>query len=56
MSAMATIWRTHAALGGRFHGREGYAIATPEKYGLNPVILTMAQAIAEKTGATLNHD
>src|ERR1700723_4334315 len=29
------------------------SIATPEKYGLNPVILTMAQAIAETTGATL---
>src|SRR5580698_4616232 len=29
------------------------SIATPEKYGLNPVILTMAQAIAEETGATL---
>jgi ornithine carbamoyltransferase len=29
------------------------SIATPERYGLNPVILTMAQAIAEQTGATL---
>src|SRR5271163_1418542 len=29
------------------------SIATPEKYGLNPVILTMAQAIAEEAGATL---
>jgi ornithine carbamoyltransferase len=29
------------------------SIATPERYGLNPVILTMAQAIAEETGATL---
>src|SRR5215813_11943548 len=34
------------------------SIATPEKYGLNPVIVTMAQGIAEKTGATLQllHD
>ena len=34
------------------------SIATPEKYGLNPVIVTMAQGIAEKTGATLRllHD
>lgn len=29
------------------------SMATPERYGLNPVILTMAQAIAEETGATL---
>jgi ornithine carbamoyltransferase len=29
------------------------SVATPEKYGLNPVILTMAQALAEETGATL---
>jgi len=29
------------------------SIATPERYGLNPVILTMAQSIAEETGATL---
>jgi ornithine carbamoyltransferase len=29
------------------------AIATPERYGLNPVIVTMAQAIAEETKATL---
>src|SRR5580698_10063309 len=29
------------------------SIATPERYALNPVILTMAQAIAEETGATL---
>jgi len=29
------------------------SIATPEGYGLNPVILTMAQAIAEETKATL---
>jgi ornithine carbamoyltransferase len=29
------------------------SIATPERYGLNPVILTMAQAIAEETKATL---
>src|SRR5271165_5758861 len=29
------------------------SIATPERYGLNPVILTVAQAIAEETGATL---
>jgi ornithine carbamoyltransferase len=34
------------------------SIATPEKYGLNPVIVTMAQGIAEETGATLRllHD
>ncbi len=29
------------------------SIATPERYGLNPVILTMAQSIAEETGAQL---
>jgi len=29
------------------------SIATPERYGLSPVILTMAQAIAEETKATL---
>src|ERR1700723_3066587 len=29
------------------------SIATPERYGLNPVIVTMAKAIAEPTGATL---
>jgi ornithine carbamoyltransferase len=29
------------------------SVATPERYGLNPVILTMAQSIAEDTGATL---
>ena len=29
------------------------SIATPERYGLNPVILTMARAIAEETKATL---
>src|SRR3984885_13714959 len=29
------------------------SIATPEKYGLNPVIVTMAKAIAEETKATL---
>ena len=34
------------------------SIATPQKYGLNPVIVTMAQGIAEATGATLEllHD
>jgi ornithine carbamoyltransferase len=34
------------------------SIATPEKYGLDPVIVTMAQGIAEETGATLEllHD
>jgi ornithine carbamoyltransferase len=29
------------------------SIATPERYGLNPVIVTMAKAIAEETKATL---
>jgi ornithine carbamoyltransferase len=29
------------------------SIATPERYGVNPVILTMAQAIAEETKAAL---
>jgi ornithine carbamoyltransferase len=29
------------------------SIATPERYAPNPVIVTMAQAIAEETGATL---
>jgi len=29
------------------------SIATPERYGLNPVILTMAKAIAEETKATV---
>jgi ornithine carbamoyltransferase len=29
------------------------SIATPVRYGVNPVILTMAQAIADETGATL---
>src|SRR5580658_79725 len=29
------------------------SVATPERYGLNPVIVTMAQAIAEQTKATL---
>lgn len=29
------------------------SIATPEGYGLNPVIVTMAQSIAEETGASL---
>jgi ornithine carbamoyltransferase len=29
------------------------SIATPERYSLNPVILTMAQSIAEETGAQL---
>src|ERR1035438_4582895 len=29
------------------------SMATPERYGLNPVILTMAQSIAEETGASL---
>jgi ornithine carbamoyltransferase len=29
------------------------SIATPERYGLNPVIVTMAKAIAEQTRATL---
>jgi len=34
------------------------SIATPERYAPNPVIVTMAQAIAEETGATLRllHD
>ena len=41
-----------AALGSRV------SIATPERYAPNPVIVTMAQAIAEETGATLRllHD
>ena len=29
------------------------SIATPEQYGLNPVIVTVARGIAEETGATL---
>jgi len=29
------------------------SIATPERYGLNPVIVTMAKAIAEQTKAQL---
>lgn len=29
------------------------SVATPERYGLNPVIVTIAHSIAEETGATL---
>ena len=39
-------------LGGASLGSK-VSIATPKQYGLNPVIVTMAQNIAEETGATL---
>ncbi len=39
---------TGAAMGSKV------SIATPERYGLNPVIVTMAQGLAEETGAKLS--
>jgi len=51
MSAMAT----HGAFAssGRASVGAKVSIATPERYGLNPVIVTMAKAIAEQTKAQL---
>jgi len=52
MSAMATTWRIPLLLAGASVGAK-VSIATPERYGLNPVIVTMAKAIAEQTKAQL---